>query len=71
MSTSPNTIAPVRLRTVEEAAGFLHCCTATVRRLAMRGELRGQKVGNRWRFSDELVQSADQATESEVCTGVA
>jgi excisionase family DNA binding protein len=41
------------LLSVAEAARFLRCCSATVRREAIRGNLRGLKVGNRWRFAPE------------------
>jgi excisionase family DNA binding protein len=44
---------PDRLLNVEESAAFLHCCQATVRREAIRGRLRGRKVGARWRFAPE------------------
>ena len=46
-------LLPDRLLNVEEAAQILHCCRATVRREANRGHLRGQKVGQCWRFAPE------------------
>ncbi len=46
-------LLPDHLLTVGEAAQFLHCCRATVRREAIRGHLRGQKVGQCWRFAPE------------------
>jgi excisionase family DNA binding protein len=58
--TKPNVVTrdtvsllPARLLDVEEAAAFLNCCRATVRREVARGRLRGQKVGQRWRFAPE------------------
>jgi excisionase family DNA binding protein len=44
---------PDRLLNIADAAAYLHCCRATVLREVARGRLRGQKVGNRWRFAPE------------------
>jgi excisionase family DNA binding protein len=46
---------PDRLLDIDEVAEFLHCCTATVRREAKRGRLRGTKVGACWRFRPEAI----------------
>ena len=46
-------VLPDRLLDVYEVADILDCCTATVRREAKRGRLRGIKVGSRWRFQPE------------------
>lgn len=37
--------------TLDEAAKFLKVSSRTVRRLAVKGELPGRKIGNKWRFS--------------------
>ena len=50
-SVVTETIAREQLLSVTEAAEFLRYCDATVRRAVARGELRGLKVGNRWRFA--------------------
>lgn len=41
---------PNRALDVDEVAAVLHVCTATVRREAQRGHLRGRHIGRRWRF---------------------
>lgn len=58
--TKPNAVTrgtisllPDHLLDIEEAAAFLNCCRATVRREVARGRLRAQKVGQRWRFAPE------------------
>ncbi|OBI07066.1 helix-turn-helix domain-containing protein [Mycobacterium scrofulaceum] len=42
---------------IDGAAGFLGCCRATVRREYHRGNLRGFKVGQRFRFNIEDLQA--------------
>ncbi|WP_273734170.1 helix-turn-helix domain-containing protein [Mycolicibacterium septicum] len=46
---------PNRALDVHEAADILACCSATVRREAIRGRLHGTKVGSRWRFTPDDV----------------
>ncbi len=48
---------PGRALDVDGVAAILNCCTATVRREANRGRLRGTKVGTRWRFQPEDVRA--------------
>ena len=50
--------------TVEEVATRFGVTSTTVYRLAQRGALPGFKVGNQWRFSEEMLESwvADQVT---------
>jgi excisionase family DNA binding protein len=42
---------------VYQVAAILNCCTATVRREANRGRLRGSKVGTRWQFQPDDVRA--------------
>jgi len=50
--------------TVEDVAGRFGVTATTVYRLAQRGVLPGFKVGNQWRFSEEMLALwvADQVT---------
>ena len=50
--------------TVEEVAGRFGVNPTTVYRLAQRGTLPGFKVGNQWRFSQQMLELwvADQVT---------
>ena len=50
--------------TVEEVAKRFGVNPTTVYRLAQKGSLPGFKVGNQWRFSEEMLQSwvADRVT---------
>ena len=43
------------LFTVEDAADYFRVQPDTVRRWAARGDLRGVKVGRRWRFSQAQI----------------
>lgn len=43
--------------TVEEVAARFGVNPTTVYRLAQRGTLPGFKVGNQWRFSQEMLES--------------
>lgn len=49
---------------IEEVAKRFSVNVTTVYRLAQKGELPGFKVGNQWRFSENLLESwiADQVT---------
>ena len=49
---------------IEEVAKRFGVNVTTIYRLAQKGGLPGFKVGNQWRFSDELLESwaADQVT---------
>ena len=50
--------------TVEEVAGRFGVNPTTVYRMAQRGKLPGFKMGNQWRFSEEMLESwvADKVT---------
>jgi len=43
--------------TVKQVADFLHLHVMTVYRLAKEGKLPGFKVGGRWRFRQNLLES--------------
>ena len=49
---------------IEEVAKRFGLNETTVYRLAQKGKLPGFKIGNQWRFSEELLESwaADQVT---------
>ena len=49
---------------IQEVAKRFGVNVTTVYRLAQRGELSGFKIGNQWRFSEELLESwiADKVT---------
>lgn len=49
---------------VEEVAKRFGVNSTTVYRMAQRGRLPGFKIGNQWRFSEEMLESwvADQVT---------
>lgn len=44
-----------QLMNVEEVAAYLRVATATVYRLAQRGEIPAAKVGRVWRFQKEVI----------------
>jgi excisionase family DNA binding protein len=46
-----------RLHTIAETAEALRVCTKTVRRLIARGELRSQRVGNRYRIAEPDIRA--------------
>ncbi len=50
--------------TIEEVAKRFGVNVTTVYRLAQKGALPGFKIGNQWRFSEDLLESwvADQIT---------
>ncbi len=49
------------LLTIEEVAGLLRVSRHTVYRLALRGDIPGQKVGRHWRFiREDLLQHLRQ-----------
>ena len=48
---------PNRALETDEVAVILNCCVATVRREANRGNLRGTRIGQRWRFRPEDVRA--------------
>jgi excisionase family DNA binding protein len=52
---TPSIELPNRVLDVYEVAEILDCCTATVRREANSGRLRGIKVGYRWKFHPEAI----------------
>lgn len=45
-----------KLLSIKDVAEWLNVTTRTVMNLIDRGELRGVKVGNRWRFEPKAVQ---------------
>ncbi|MDW5610013.1 helix-turn-helix domain-containing protein [Mycolicibacterium sp. D5.8-2] len=55
VAPAPTIDLPNQVLDVYKVAEALDCCTATVRREANRGRLRGTKVGSRWRFRPEDV----------------
>ncbi|MBI3332664.1 MAG: helix-turn-helix domain-containing protein [Candidatus Omnitrophica bacterium] len=54
---------PPELLTIDQVAEFLHLHVMTVYRLVKDGKLPGFKVGGRWRFHQEALDSwmADRA----------
>ncbi|MBI4598045.1 MAG: helix-turn-helix domain-containing protein [Candidatus Omnitrophica bacterium] len=57
---------------IHEAAQWLGVSARTVYRLSQSGRLPGFKVGNQWRFSQELLErwAADQVTMGWLKRGV-
>jgi len=52
-----------KLLSIKDVAGWLNVTTRTVMNLIERGELRGVKVGNRWRFEPDAVRAYLQRQE--------
>lgn len=47
--------------TLREAAEYLRLSEMTILRLAIKGDIRGTKIGRQWRFSREVIQSLIEA----------
>jgi excisionase family DNA binding protein len=45
------------IMTVREVAGYLRMHEMTIYRMARQGEIPAYKVGNRWRFNRERIES--------------
>jgi excisionase family DNA binding protein len=45
------------IMTVREVAGYLRMHEMTIYRMARQGDIPAYKVGNRWRFNRERIQS--------------
>ena len=56
--------------TAEEAADYLSRSAETVRRMARRGELVGEKIGRDWRFRPEAVRAVLRAPAQAATAGL-
>lgn len=51
--------------TVDETAGYLRLCKATVYRYYRTGKIPGQKIGNKLRFSKKALESFLDETKKQ------